>query len=184
MLDFLVQWDRKAFIYLNGLGAEPYDSFWLAVTHFYNWIPLFVFLIALIFIAYRKKHGFIILLAYAAMISILSLFIFFFKEFIGRVRPNNDMAMLALERVLQNPEDYGFFSGHAASSFSIATLAVLLLKGRFKWIYVIFLWPVLISFSRIYLGVHYPLDVMVGALVGVLFSFVGYAMLQRFILRD
>ncbi len=184
MLDFLLQWDRKSFVYINGLGATPYDSFWLAVTHFYTWIPLFIFLIALIFIEYRKKNGFIILMAYTAMLLLLGLVIFFIKEYVGRVRPNNDLAMLVLGRVLQTPESYSFFSGHSASSFSIATLSALLLKGRFKWIYAIFLWPVLISFSRIYLGVHYPLDVIVGAGVGVLFSFGSYALLQRFISRD
>ncbi|TFG78465.1 MAG: phosphatase PAP2 family protein [Flavobacteriales bacterium] len=156
----------------------------MAVTHFYNWIPLFLFLIALIFIKYQKKDGLTILLAYTVMLLLLGLFIFFVKEYIGRVRPNNDLAMIVLGRILQAPEGYSFFSGHAASSFSIAALAVLLLKGRFKWIYWVFFWPILISFSRVYLGVHYLLDVIVGAFVGVMFAYGVNALLQRVIVHD
>ena len=119
------------------------------------------------------------ILSYISMLIILSITITAVKEGVGRLRPNNDEAINLLIRIVHQPSSFSFFSGHAASSFSIATLAVLFLRKKFKWINLIWIFPLLFSFSRIYLGVHYPLDIMAGALVGVIFAWIFYRMHQK-----
>lgn len=180
MLEQLLQWDRDTFIYLNSLGSDTYDGFWSAITNFSNWTPLFVLLIFLIFRKNSKKEAFLQLLTFSIMLVLLTLTIFLVKEGVGRLRPCNDPEINTLIRVVRTSRDYSFFSGHAATSFSIATLAILFLRKRFRWIYIIYLWPLLFSYSRIYLGVHYPIDIIVGADVGALFALLFYKLSLKF----
>ncbi len=171
MLDKLQQWDRDTFIYLNGLGIERYDAFWSVVTKFGTWTPLFVLIVFLLFWKRPIKKSLWDLTFFLLMIVTVGYAIDTVKKGVGRLRPNNEETINQMIRVLHTPHDFSFFSGHAASSFSIATMAILLLRGRYKWIYLVLLWPILFSFSRIYLGVHYPLDILVGMMVGICFAF-------------
>lgn len=103
------------------------------------------------------------------------------KNLIARLRPNNNEEISSFIRILINPNDYSFFSGHAANSFAITTLIVLFLRKKLRWVYLFYLWPLLFSLSRIYVGVHYPLDLIAGTLVGLLMAFSFYRIYQRFI---
>jgi len=170
MLEQLLQWDSQILIYLNNLGTEPFDSFWQALTKFTNWIPLFLALITLIFLKNPWRKALKMMLFYTVMILSLAKLIFVTKDAVGRLRPNNDPNISDLIRVLGSPQDFSFFSGHAAASFCIATLAVLFFRKRFKWIYLLFIWPVIFSYSRIYLGLHYPSDILFGAMCGFLWA--------------
>lgn len=179
MLERLLQWDREAFIYLNSFGSETYDVLWSAITTFSNWTPLFLLIIFLLFFRNHREQGFWMLLSFISMLLVLTAVIFLTKEFVGRLRPNNDETINLLIRIVRQPSDYSFFSGHAATSFGIATLAVLFLRKRFPLIHLIWIYPILFSFSRIYLGVHYPSDIIVGTLVGMLFAWIFYRMHQK-----
>jgi len=166
MLETLKQWDRELFIYLNNLGIENFDSFWLFVTQIESWIPLFLFFIALIFYFYGTKKGllvfFLTLLCFTITITLTN----FTKDYVARIRPNNVKALAEFIRTLQAPNNFSFFSGHASSSFAITTFVVLSLRQFNKWIVLAYLWPILFVLSRIFVGVHYPSDLFVGALVG------------------
>ncbi|MFS4494784.1 phosphatase PAP2 family protein [Maribacter sp. 2308TA10-17] len=181
MFEKLLEWDQETLIYLNNLGAKQFDSFWLITTNFLTWIPLFLFMIILLFRMYNRKEGFWVFLSFLSMLIIVTIIIFFTKEYFGRLRPVNDSGLHNLLRVLIKPSDYSFISGHAASSFSIATLTMLYLKRKMKWSYLLLIWPILFSFSRMYLGVHYPLDILAGMLIGILSGWVFYRMHQKFI---
>ncbi len=170
MLERLLEWDRETLIYLNNLGTETFDDFWLTLTKFTTWIPLFLFLIALILFKHPIKRAVKMLLFYAFMVLSAAKIIFSTKDVFARLRPNNDETINDLIRVLLTPSDYSFFSGHAAASFCIAALGVFFLRKNSKWMYLLFLWPLLFSYSRIYLGVHYPLDILVGALFGCMWA--------------
>ncbi|MGY8915678.1 MAG: phosphatase PAP2 family protein [Flavobacteriales bacterium] len=104
------------------------------------------------------------------------------KEFVARLRPNNNEEINTIIRILRSPTGYSFFSGHASSSFSITTLVFLFLRPKFKWAWVFYIWPLLFTFSRIYVGVHYPVDILVGAMVGILSALMFYKLHQRFII--
>lgn len=180
MLDRLLEWDRDTLIYLNNLGTENYDLFWITITSFYTWIPLFLTLIALIFWKNSSKVGLWMLLSYISMLVTLMVAVFAVKNITTRLRPNNDETINTLIRVVHEANNFSFFSGHAASSFSIAALAVLFLRKKFTLVHLAWLYPLLFSYSRIYLGVHYPIDIIVGGIVGVLLASIFYRLHQKF----
>lgn len=179
MFEKLLEWDQQALIYLNNLGSEQFDAFWLTVTKFPTWIPLFLLIIFLLIKTHNRKESVGIFFSFIAMVLFVTAAIFLAKENVGRLRPINDANVNTYLRALTKPSDYSFFSGHAASSFSIASLSILYLRKKIKWIYILLLWPVLFTFSRMYLGVHYPLDILVGSIVGILLAYVFYKMHQK-----
>lgn len=181
MFDKLLEWDRETFIYLNSLGIEKYDFFWSTVTTISTWIPLFLLFIVLFFKAYPKKQ------ALYSILTVIFMFVFVLtltdltKEIVARLRPNNDIDFNGFIRILKKSNGYSFFSGHASSSFSITTIVVLFLWKEFKWVVLFYLWPLLFALSRIYVGVHFPIDLMAGALVGAGSAFLFYWLHQRLI---
>ncbi|OAB76161.1 phosphatase PAP2 family protein [Cochleicola gelatinilyticus] len=174
MFDTLKEWDRELFVFLNGLGIERFDSFWIYVTQIESWLPLFAFFFAIILYYYKARKGFGVIFFVLLTFGITILFTDLVKEYIERLRPNNVEALSELIRILQKPTNYSFFSGHASTSFAVTTFVVLSLRNFTKWIYVAYLWPLLFVLSRIYVGVHYPSDIFVGALVGTVFAFLFY----------
>ncbi|MDX1463978.1 MAG: phosphatase PAP2 family protein [Marinirhabdus sp.] len=170
MLQTLKEWDRELFVWLNGLGIERYDSIWLTITQIETWIPLFVVFFGLLFYAYGFKRGLILILFTILTFVITLSFTNLVKDSVARLRPNNVEALSDLIRILQKPTNYSFFSGHSSSSFAVTTFVVLSLKRVSKWIYLAYVWPLLFVMSRIYVGVHYPSDILVGAMVGTLFA--------------
>lgn len=184
MLETLKQWDSELFVYLNGLGVEKYDRFWLFVTQTQNWLPLFLLFAFLVFYYYRGKTGGTVTFFLLLTVGVTIVFTGIVKESVARLRPSEVEAWAHLIRVLQKPNHYSFFSGHASSSFAITTFVVLSLRNYTKWIYLSYLWPIIFVMSRIYLGVHYPSDIIVGALVGTGFAFLGHLLCQRTIKRN
>ena len=182
MLEQLLRWDRETFIYLNNLGIEEFDVFWSTVTKIPTWTPLMLLFGFLFFKKYPKKQ------ALACIVTILVMLLFVLtltdltKEVVARLRPNNDAEINTLIRILRSPTGYSFFSGHASSSCAITTLVFLFLRKRIAWAVLFFIWPVLFALSRIYVGVHYPIDIIVGALVGVFSAGLFYRLYQRLIL--
>lgn len=172
MLETLKEWDRELFVFLNSLGIERFDGFWLFATQPKNWIPLFILFVILIFYYYRFKKGFVVGVFLLLTVMATWLFTEIVKDYVARLRPNNVEALGELVRILQKPTNYSFFSGHASSSFSIATFVVLMLRKFTKWIYLVYLWPLIFVMSRIFIGVHYPSDIFIGALVGTIFAWI------------
>ncbi len=168
MLEKLLQWDRETFIFLNNLSTDRWDAFWTTVTAISSWIPLFLFLIVLLIWMHGQNKGLKMTFTILAMASFVLLLTKITKEWVGRQRPNNDETINELIRVLITPTDFSFFSGHAATSFSIAVLVYLFLRKKTAWIALLFLWAILFTISRIFVGVHYPIDIIVGALVGTI----------------
>ena len=179
MLERLLQWDQETLLYLNNLGTPAYDGFWSFVTRIIYWTPLFLFFFALFLIKFPKRQALgrisILILLVLAITGLCTLV----KEWVGRLRPCNDESINGMMRILHTPGDFSFFSGHASSSFAVTVLAYLLLRDKVKWAAIFFIWPLLFSYSRLYLGVHYPLDVIVGALVGSLLAWTFFKTYQR-----
>jgi len=174
MLEALKEWDRELFIYLNNLGIERFDAFWIYVTKIQTWTPLLILLILLLFYFYKSKKGAIVflymILAFVVALTITNIT----KDHVGRLRPNNVEELSSLIRALQKPNSFSFFSGHASSSLAVATFVVLALRQFSKWIYLVYLWPLIFVTSRVYVGVHYPSDIFAGALVGILIAYLSH----------
>ncbi len=173
-MEQLAQWDRELFVYLNNLNAGFLDSFWLVVTQIENWIPLYL----IIFIVYWKKltrkkamWAFMLTLSTLATILVLTGVV---KSVVGRLRPNNTPELETLIRVLHTPTDFSFWSGHAATSMAITVFVVSVLKHKTRWSYLFFIWPLLFTTSRIFVGVHYPSDLLVGAAAGTVIGLFFY----------
>lgn len=179
MLDQLLQWDKDTFIYLNSLGIENHDVFWSTITNFSTWIPLFILFVVLVFRAYPKKEAFWALGTILLTLVVVAVLTGITKELVARLRPSNTEEINTLIRILKSPTGYSFFSGHASSSFSITTSVFLFLRDKWKWSWLFYIWPLLFALSRIYVGVHYPLDLIVGALVGILFAILFYRLYHK-----
>ncbi len=181
MWDALLEWDKETFIYLNSLGTPAYDPFWSTLTNITTWIPLFLLFLILVWLKYPRKQAFFITLTVVGLIFFIVTSTNLVKDWVMRLRPNNDVELNSFIRILKRPVSYSFFSGHASSSFSITTLIVLFLRKRMKWVWIFYLWPLLFAYSRIYVGVHYPLDILVGAMVGLLCAFLFYTFYTKLI---
>ena len=174
MLHSLRYWDQDLLVWLNNLGNEPYDAFWIFVTQIESWTPLFLFFIGVLLYYYKGKKGLVLLLGGIITFLITLAITDFTKTYAARIRPNNIESLSSVIRVLKNPTSYSFFSGHASSSFCIVVFLVLCIRKLNPWVYLAFIWPLLFAGSRIYIGVHYPSDIIVGALVGSLIAILGH----------
>ncbi len=180
-MEQLAQWDKELFVWLNGLGVEGYDSFWLFITHIENWIPLYILFFIFFLLALSRKQTLITtLFAGLTILSALGITTFV-KNTVSRLRPNNTPELIDTIRILQNPIDYSFWSGHAAVSFATSIFVIWVLRSRSKWAYLIFIWPLLFTLSRVYVGVHYPIDLFVGAIVGWGIGYFYYSVWKKII---
>lgn len=175
MLDYVIHLDKKLFIFLNNLGSKPFDEIWLLVTKQLNWIPFFLILL---FILYKKlgtkKLG-IAILTVAALITFTNEITDVIKFSVQRIRPCNDDTLAGLVRVVKDSDTFSYFSGHASNSTASMMLVYLILRRYYKYSYLIFLYPLIFAYSRIYLGLHFPLDIIsgyvFGGFTGILFYF-------------
>ncbi|THD66335.1 phosphatase PAP2 family protein [Robertkochia marina] len=174
MFEQFLEYDRDLLVYLNNLGIERYDVMWQTITKTAFWIPLYITFIYLIREAWKNKAPWIGQLTAVATLGFTMLLTVLVKLWVSRIRPSGEAEFSKLLRVLAESETYSFFSGHAANSFALTTVVVLLVQQRFPWAVLFFIWPLAFSFSRIYVGVHYPSDILVGTLVGLLIGMAGY----------
>ena len=169
MLD-IIQLDKEVLIFLNNLGSEPWDGLWLAITNQLNWAPLFVFIIYLTIRSFGWKRGGFMVLFMILLVAFSDQFTNLIKNSTERLRPINDPEIKDMLRTLIQPQSYSFMSGHATTSTFFSVFVVLLLKEKYKYIYVLLFFPLIFAYSRLYLGVHFPIDVSVGIIVGILFA--------------
>lgn len=173
-IDTLIESDKELFVYLNSLGVESWDHFWMIITNQFNWIPLFLLLFILIFKAYGWKKGIVLVLVAALLVAFSDQFVNFIKDYFGRLRPNNDPTINEMIRILKRPRSFSFVSGHSTTSFAATTFMILTLKKYYKYSSLLLIWPILFAYSRIYIGVHFPIDIFVGMLLGILEGFIFY----------
>lgn len=182
MFDILIQKDKQLLIYLNSLGSEQWDPFWLFITNQLNWAPLFLLIIFLIFKNLGWKKGGFLFLFLILMVAFSDQFTNLIRGVFERLRPNNDTSINSVLRTLIRPQSYSFTSGHATTSMTFSVFIFLLFKDRYKYIKYIFIFPLVFAYSRLYLGVHFPIDIVSGATVGSILGFTFFkihALLQR-----
>jgi len=172
--DTIVAADKELFTYLNSFGNENWDWFWLLITEQKHWIPLFLLLLFLIFKAFGLKKTLILVLLIACFITFSDQLVNLIKYHYMRLRPCSDPDLnLSIRAVLQR-SSFSFVSGHSTTSFAMTTFFILLLKNNFKYIRFLLIWPILFAYSRVYLGVHFPLDIFIGMLLGITEGYIFY----------
>lgn len=182
MIEEILKLDSKLFLYLNNLGTSKFDIFWISLSKIEANILMYLFLILLFFYIQKIRpkliYIFYFIFVIALMITITDQGANIFKDSIQRLRPcYNESIIDSLRLVKENcGGKYGFFSAHASNSFSLAIFFGLLFINRIRYIIMItIVYASLISYSRIYLGVHYPIDIIFGGFFGIFVGFVMYS---------
>jgi len=170
MLEKLLEIDRDLFVWLNSLGSETFDPFWEFITKQLNWIPVFAIILYLTFKRLGWRHAVLIILIIAALITLTDQTTNLFKKGFERLRPGNDPEIAGFIRAVQTRNSFSFISGHASNSMAVAFFLFHVLRPYLKYMGFIFLWPLIFAYSRIYLGLHYPGDILTGYLWGILMA--------------
>lgn len=184
-MDFLIGLDREIFLEINGWHSPFFDVVMYWFSQKLIWAPLYVALLVMMWFLYRKSFWYILPMIVLLVTLTDQISVVLFKDAFERLRPCHDPALEGMVRILngQCGGAYGFISSHAANTFGVAVFAGLLLKPRYKWIFpLLILWASLVSYSRVYMGVHYPGDVIVGAIVGAIIGYL-IVLLFRWILN-
>ncbi len=175
MIDNLLQIDSEILVYLNNLGSQEFDGLWFAITDQFSWIPLFVLILFFVFKKLGLKQGLFTLLFIAFLVAFSDQFTNFIKNTTERPRPCNTADLDGIIRSFTyKPQSFSFWSGHAFVSTVFSVFIILLLKNWSRLFFILLLYPLVFGYSRIYLGVHYPFDVLVGYLSGTIFGFLMY----------
>ena len=178
MLEKIIASDKQLFVFLNGLGSETFDNLWLGITHQFYWTPFYL----LVFYLLQKKIGWKNLLIALLFVALLILFCDqtanLVKNSVQRLRPCNDPEIKDIIRIVKSSDTFSFFSGHATSSMATTVFVYLNFKKYYRYAILLFLFPLIFAYSRIYLGLHFPLDIISGYIYGTTFGFLGYKLHQ------
>lgn len=181
MIETIRYSEYEWFLWLNSFHSPFWDTAMYWITHRFTWIPLYIFLVYYIFKITRQNAWyklFFILVSVGLSDRITSGFM---KPYFMRFRPCHDPAIENLVHVVGGcGGQYGFASSHASNSFALALAFTLINKKDVRWKYFLFLWAILVSYSRIYVGVHYPTDLLAGAIVGLLVTLSIYFITLKF----
>ncbi|MBS1490427.1 MAG: phosphatase PAP2 family protein [Bacteroidetes bacterium] len=176
LMNEVIELDKKLLLYLNGFHNSFWDPVMYYCTQTLIWLPLYLFLILLIFKKYKVNGWYI--LAGAALTILLADQVTgsLMKPFFARLRPSREPSLQGLVHLVNNYTGglYGFASSHAANTFGTALFIWLWLKPFYRYSFLIFFWAVFMTYTRIYLGVHYPGDILAGSLIGMLSGWLGF----------
>tara|TARA_R110002050_G_scaffold24083_3_gene64331 strand:+ start:108849 stop:109418 length:570 start_codon:yes stop_codon:yes gene_type:complete len=187
MIDQLLKYDTELFLFLNNLGSETWDGLWLLITAKLTFVPLYAVLLFLLYKKFGLKSLLVFVVVIALMITFTDQITNVFKRGFQRPRPCGEADLIDQMRFIAvRCGKYGFFSGHSSNSMAAAVFAGLMLKPYYKnLIFILLFWSAIVAYSRIYVGVHYPLDIFCGltfgAISGFLFYKIGTYLLNRFV---
>lgn len=180
-MEEILELDREIFLELNSSFHNPWlDQLMMFLSTTTAWIPLYLFLLYLLIKNYGKRTWLILLAVALTILLADQITSSIMKPFFERLRPSHEPSLAERVYIVNQYRGgkFGFASSHAANTFGIATLMWLVLKVYRPWIALLFLWVVGVGYTRIYLGVHYPGDILAGFFVGFLCSLASFYLLM------
>lgn len=181
MIEILDSIDKQWLLALNNDYAPFWDGIMVGVSEKLPWVPLYLSLIYIIFRKWKHQGWWIILGLVLCVVIADQVASGILKETVKRFRPSHDPEIQDLVVIVNNYRGglYGFASSHAANVFGLAMLSSLVFRNRVYTIS-IFIWAVIVAYSRIYLGVHYPGDILAGTIIGIASAWLIYWLLKKF----
>lgn len=169
MFDTILQWDRDLFLALNFDGGRFLDEFFWIVTGKLTWVPLYLLIIFLLWRRYGWKYTLLAVVFIALAVVFVDHVANFFKNNVPKFRPTHTPELEGLVHQVHGYRGfrYGTVSAHAATTCVVMTFASTLIRR--KWFTVMMIaWVVLVCYSRIYVAAHFPLDIIFGAIIGII----------------
>lgn len=168
IVDYLLNLDKQLLLLLNNDCGAFWDFIFYSISYPWTWVPLYL---TILYIVYRRvgwKQALLFFAAAVVAIAIADQTCNFFKMNVPKFRPTHNPEIQELVHTVYGYRGglYGTVSGHAANSFALATLSALVLKNKY-WTIGLMSWATLVIMSRIYLGAHFPLDVIFGTMLGI-----------------
>jgi len=167
--------DIQILVYLNSLGSEFWDPIWIILTNKTTYIPLFAFIVYYIYKRFGLKQTAFIILFISILILFTDQFTNFIKDSFQRLRPCRE-GSLGLREIDIYCGKYGFFSAHASNSIAVSLFVIRIMREKITSIFsiILIIWVFVFSYSRIYLGLHYPIDILCGLIFGAISSTLFY----------
>ncbi len=167
--------DIQILVYLNSLGSEFWDPIWITLTNKTTYIPLFAFIVYYIYKRFGLKQTAFIIVFISILILFTDQFTNFIKDSFQRLRPCRE-GYLGLREIDIYCGKYGFFSAHASNSIAVSLFVIRIMRKKITSIFsiILIIWVFVFSYSRIYLGLHYPMDILCGLIFGVISSTLFY----------
>jgi undecaprenyl-diphosphatase len=182
MLEYLKHIDTQLFLFINGHHNTFWDAIMWQLSSKVFWVPFYAILLAYLIYRY-KKHSWVLIISIVLVVVLADqVSSHLIKHWVERLRPSHEPALQGLVHTLRNYSggSFGFVSSHTANSFGLALFLSLLFKNRLFTTFV-FIWAASIAYSRIYLGVHYPGDILGGIVVGMFISWLVFWILTQII---
>ena len=182
-MEELIALDQQLFLFLNQMGSKPFDSFWILMTHKATNISLYLFLAILYFKHTNLKSFLVLLLSVAFLILVTDQVTNLFKDGFQRLRPCHDPTLSKMVRLVKSSCGglYGYFSGHASNSFALAIFFSFIFGAKYRKLpFLLLIVAFLVAYSRIYIGVHFPLDVLSGMTFGTLVGLLFFRLWRKF----
>ena len=173
IVDTLIHYDQELLLVLNGLHAPWADTLMYWITFKFTWIPMYLALAIITIKAEGKKSISIFIAVIVAVALADQITSGIMKPYFHRFRPCHEPDLAGMVHEITGCGGrFGFASSHASTSFAVAGVWFVLLRDKVSYMWLLLVWAALYSYSRVYAGVHYPGDILVGALIGILVAWV------------
>ncbi len=181
IFESLKAFDTSLFLLLNGLHSGFFDGVMFAFSAKFTWVPFYISILYVVIKQWKSKSVWIITALILCIVISDQVSSGIIKELVQRPRPSHAENLKGLVHLVRDYDGgrFGFVSSHAANTFGFALLSSLIFRRK-SYIISTFSWAAIIAYSRIYLGVHYPFDILGGIIVGVSAAIFLFLLLKKY----